>query len=124
MTGCSAWAARSLAGCSSRWGGGAGSPGPQHTWALFGAKSFQGATWTPAPTGSLAAVRPLPTALQGKRSLARARPLFIKQPQRSRRGESGLVDQFVIFLFCCGRNVRDANIKPPGKSPLQHSLVV
>lgn len=51
-------------------------------------------------------------------------PLFIVMGQGSVRGEPGPVDQFVIFLFCCGKSVRDVSIKSPGKSPLQQSLVV
>lgn len=136
IAGRSAWATGSLAGRSSRRGGGAGCPGPQHIWALFGAP---GLFWEPQAseepmdpmprcTAHPSAHRPgrprLSPAPRGASSPARAQPGFIKQPQRSRRGESAPVDQFVILLFGCGRNVRDANAKSPGKSPLQQSLVV
>jgi len=45
--------------------------------------------------GSLAAARALPAA----RGVSPAQPLLIEQLQRTRRGESGRVDQFVILLF-------------------------
>lgn len=111
-------------------GGGAGPPEPQHIWGLFGDRGLRGAAWTRCCGAPLAPAPPSRAAWQ--------LPVPCLQPAGSAQpgggsagvdngvgeGGSGLVDQFVIFLFCCGRNVRDANIKSPGKSPLQQSLVV